>query len=173
MTVALLITVAVFAGLGVGEAEGETAAKKPPPPVTVGKIAPITRAAGSDSTITIPVSIAEGHRVQANPASNEFLVPLEIYLEDGDGLGFGAPAYPPGLPYRLEGTDEDLSTYVGEFEIAVPISVSTDAVPIRRRVTGELRYQACNSRTCLFPASLPLNLEVTVVPAGDSAPSGS
>ena len=167
MTVALMILAAVLIVPGAGEPTGDDSAKKPPVPVRLGKIAPITLGAGSAAMITIPITIAEGHRVQANPASNEFLVPLEITLEADDGIEFGSPAYPPGLPYRLEGTEENLSTYVERVEITVPISAAVDAEVARRQVSGELRYQACNSRTCLFPASLSVELEIEVVPAGD------
>jgi hypothetical protein len=165
MTVALMILAAILAVPGAGEATGDDSAKTPPVPVKLGKITPITLGAGSASTITIPITIAEGHRVQANPASNEFLVPLEIILQADDGIDFRSPTYPPGLPYRLEGTEEDLNTYVEQVEITVPISAASDAEAARHQVSGELRYQACNSRTCLFPATLPVVLEIDVVPS--------
>jgi hypothetical protein len=138
-------------------------------PIGVGELAPTHIPAGASKMIVFEIRVAEGHRVQANPASSEFLVPLEIVIEDLDGLAFGSPTYPDPELYLLEGDDEPLLTYAGEFEVVVPVSVAAAAGPGSREVTGELMYQACNSRTCLFPSSLPLSFEV-VVAATDEGP---
>lgn len=37
-----------------------------------------------------------------------------------------------GLPYRLEGTEEDPSTYAERVEISVPVSAATDVEATRR-----------------------------------------
>ena len=59
--------------------------------------------------------------VQANPASDEFLIPLQIEIEPRDGVRIGDPRYPPGEAHRLGGTDSDLLIYDGAFELSVPI----------------------------------------------------
>ena len=112
--------------------------------------------------------ISSGVRVMSNPASSEFLVPLEILLEDSDGLVFGPPTYPDAEFYLLEGEDEPLLTYVGTFEVVVPLAVDEDATPGEHTVPAELRYQACNSRMCLFPESMEIEL-VIVVSSNESA----
>jgi DsbC/DsbD-like thiol-disulfide interchange protein len=131
-------------------------------PVTVAEVAPVKITAGASSAVHVPVRVADGHRVQANPASNEFLVPLQVEIEDSDGLVFGPPIYPEAEPYRLEGADEDLDTYAGEIEVVVPVSATATAAPGDHSVMGQLRYQACNPRMCLFPASVPVELQIVV-----------
>jgi hypothetical protein len=130
--------------------------------VTVDEVAPVQLSVGSATSVLVPVEVASGFRVQANPASNQFLVPLELALETVDGLEFGDPVYPKGHPYRLHGTDEDLSTYHGDIEIAVPVNATESAPAGRRDIHGELRFQACNSRVCLFPSSVRVTFQVDV-----------
>jgi hypothetical protein len=130
-------------------------------------VAPVKMVDGSSSFARIPVQVADGHRVQANAASNEFLVPLQLEIEEADGLVFGPPVYPEAEPYRLEGADEDLDTYAGEIEVVVLVSTTDNAAPGDRNVVGRLHFQACNARMCLFPASVPVELQIVVLPCGD------
>jgi hypothetical protein len=158
--------------LAVGWVAGAKAPEQSPTPaaegpVAVGEVAPVTVTASAPSTIEVSVRVADEHRVQANPASNELLVPLKLEIEDSHGLLFGPPVYPEAEPYRLEGADDDLDTYAGEIEIVVPVSVTGDATPGRRTVVGTLHYQACNPRMCLFPASAPVQLQIVVSPPDD------
>ena len=127
--------------------------------------APVTLAAGEAAQARISVVVADGYHVQANPASDEFLVPLRIELRAGGGVRPGQPVYPPGRPYRLAGASSDLMTYGGTFEIEVPLRAAESARPGHHVLRGVLRYQACDTRTCLFPASLPVMLPVRVVAA--------
>jgi hypothetical protein len=134
-------------------------------PVTVGEVVPVRVSVGSATSVRVPVEVASGFRVQANPASNEFLVPVDLEIEAVDGIEFGDPVYPKGQPYRLQGTDEDLSTYQGDIEIVVAVT-ATEAAPVGRRdIHGELRFQACNSQVCLFPASVAVTLSIDIDPA--------
>lgn len=130
--------------------------------VSIGEIDTVTVRAGEPTTVTVPVVVADGYHVQSNPAANEFLVPLELTFGRVDGLVFGIPEYPPPHRHRLHGAEEDLLTYEGTVVIEIPLAVR-GGEPGVRTVTGDLRYQACDSRRCLFPASIPV--ELTVVQA--------
>jgi len=110
----------------------------------------------------IEISVAEGYHVQANPASDEFLIPLQLQLRGTGGVRPGKSIYPSGQPYRLQGASADLMTYEGNFEVMVPLKAAASARPGHLVLEGVLRYQACDSRTCLFPASLPVALPVQV-----------
>lgn len=161
--------IAILLAVGwVGGAQSEEPSPSPTPtaaaagPVTIGVVETVMVATGNGSTVRVPVRVADGHRVQANPASNEFLVPLTLGIEDSDGLVFSPPVYPMSEPYLLEGSDELLFTYAGEFEVVIPVSATEAAEPGDHSVVGELRYQACNSRMCLFPASVRVELEIVV-----------
>jgi hypothetical protein len=135
----------------------------PTTPVVVGHVARVALAYGTPSEIRIPVRVATGFHIQANPASNQFLVPLALELAPVLGFAFGEPVYPQSRPYRLEGTDEDLNTYEGMIEIVLLLTV-TDAVPPGKYVIeGSLQFQACDSTTCMFPSSALVSIVVEVV----------
>jgi hypothetical protein len=132
------------------------------PVVSVSAPGPVRLAPGGRSEARIAVRVKEGFHVQANPASAKYLIPLRLTLTEGAGVKPGEPVYPPGVPYRLQGADSDLSTYEGSFDLRLPLEAAKDAPPGRRELRGELRYQACDARICLRPASVPVTVPVEV-----------
>jgi uncharacterized protein len=111
----------------------------------------------------VSVVVAEGYHLQANPASEEYLVPTRLDLKSSAGVTVSKVTYPSGKPYRLSGADKDLKTYDGNFEIGVSLKASSGARLGKHVLQGSLHYQACDSKTCFFPASVPLTLTVNVV----------
>jgi hypothetical protein len=128
-----------------------------PPPV-------VTLAVGETAVAHLRVAVADGYHIQANPASDPFLIPARLELKPKMGVRARNPQYPPARPYRLAGTSSDLRTYDGTFEIIVPFEAGERTQPGDRALSGILRYQACDARSCLFPASIPVSLTVRVVP---------
>ncbi len=125
--------------------------------------APVEVRAGGSAEARLAVLVKDGYHVQANPASGNFLVPLRLELKARDGVRLGRPIYPPGQPYRLPGMEGDWTTYQGRVEIVVPLVADASARKGTRSLAGALHYQACDARTCLFPASVPVSLTVKVV----------
>jgi uncharacterized protein len=118
----------------------------------------------------VSVAVVEGYHLQANPASEEYLVPTRLDLKGSADVTVGKITYPPGKPYRLSGADKDLKTYDGNFEIGVWLKASSGARPGKHILQGRLHYQACDSRTCLFPTSVPLTITVNVVATHQKSP---
>ncbi len=133
--------------------------------VAVSEPAQVTLTAGMAGEARFTVVAADGYHVQANPASGDFFVPVELDLKAAGGVSPGKPVYPPGTPYRLPGTADDLMTYEGTFEIVLPLRAGASARQGNHVLKGSLRYQACDARSCLFPASVPVTLAVRVVAA--------
>ena len=130
--------------------------------VAVGDIPVVTVRPGESSDVAIPIVVAPGYHVQSNPAGNEFLVPLELHLDDAAGVRFGRADYPAASPYRLEGTDEDLMTYHGSVFVKLRVTALASASVGEEKITGSLRYQACDPRRCLFPSSVPVAFRIVV-----------
>ena len=126
-------------------------------------------AAGETRRVSLPIRIAAGFHVQANPASNEFLVPLELQLnrDDSDSLVSLRTLYPEPDKLRLRGASEDLLTYHGGIELTLEIDIHPDAPLGPRSWSGQLRYQACDDRRCLFPTSAVFTLEFVVSAPGE------
>lgn len=154
----VLLGTSVLAACSGKPVKSETAPSSQPI-VSVGEIPDLSMTPGSTAVVEIPVTVAEGYHVQANPASGEFLIPLQLDLDAVEGIEVGTPTYPVGVPHRLEGSEDVLSTYEGTFRVAVPIKTSrTGTIDVR----GTLQFQACDARRCLFPASVPVVLKVVV-----------
>jgi len=140
-------------------------ATSPPEMVTIGEIAPVTLQPGDTVEVEIPVVIAGGYHIQANPASNEFLIPMEVRLDPPEGLHIAAVQYPEAVRYRLQGTTEDLLTCRGSVVVTIRIAAAPSAAAGAHELAGALGYQACDSRTCLFPTSVPIVIPVVVAAA--------
>jgi hypothetical protein len=132
------------------------------PVVTVAQAGEPVLRPGASSDARLEVTVKEGFHVQSNPAAEPYLVPVTLDLGADDRLKLGKPVYPPGKAFRLPGADDDLLVYDGTFELRVPIDVSAGAAPGVVRIEGTLRYQACDDRVCLRPASIPVGLTVKI-----------
>ena len=93
--------------------------------VAIGKIVAVSLALGVSCAVEIPVAVADGYHVQANPASGEFLIPLELKLGSTTDLECGLPQYPPAEKFRLLGTTEDLLTYGDSIIVTIMITATT------------------------------------------------
>jgi hypothetical protein len=136
----------------------------PPAAVTV-ETPDLSVAAGGTAVAKVTVRIRPGFHVQANPAADEFLVPLTVDLPERPPVRVGLPVYPAGRPHRLRGAVTELSTYEGVVTVRVPLRVDGETGEVRDEVValaGSLRYQACNDRVCLRPSTVPLRLVVRV-----------
>ena len=117
---------------------------------------------GACAVVDLQVAVAEGYHLQANPPSLEFLIPLTLSFRKQKGLRAVSVSYPEGAPYHLEGFG-DLDVYEGTFTLRVGIEAGLDSGPGDTTLRGQLRYQACDDRTCLFPAAVPVSIHVRVL----------
>lgn len=160
-SVTLILLVCVASAVA-ADVRGEGSPTGSNPVVTVGEITPVQAQPGDTVEVPVRVTVAPGHHIQANPASSEFLVPMELSFDTACGLSVVSVAYPEASRYRLEGADEDLLTCHGTVVVTVRIAVAASAPPGECKLPGTLSYQACTSRMCLFPASVPVVIPVEV-----------
>ena len=135
---------------------------QPAPVVQVVPPETLSVAPGVASEAEIRITVAKGYHVQANPAANQFLIPLTLTFDSGDDFEVGDIRYPPGELYRLQGADEDLLVYGGTFAVSVSVRVSAAVREGAVAAHGRLRYQACDDRLCLAPATLIFDLTARV-----------
>jgi hypothetical protein len=124
---------------------------------------PVAVAKGQRTELTVTAKIKKGFHIQANPAADEFLIPTTLTIQAGEGIIPDKPVYPPGHPYKLKDSSEDLLTYEDEVIIQLPVQV-IDSAPVGKvSVTGILKFQPCDDRKCMFPRSVPVNFPVQIV----------
>jgi hypothetical protein len=137
------------------------AAAKRPPVLSVDPVE-VSVSPGNSVESQISITVKSGYHVQANPASESYLIATKLELKPAEGIEPSDPIYPKGQPYKLEGTEKPLSTYAKTFMIKVPLKAAKDATAGPRTVRGTLHYQACDAHTCLFPDTIPVEITVTV-----------
>lgn len=123
--------------------------------------------AGQQGEVEVVATIRKGFRIQANPASQPFLVPSLLEFDEHERVAVGSPKYPPGEPYRLRGTTDALWVYAARLSIRVPLTArggSGTECPDDVVLVGRLRYQACNEEVCLRPTSVPVRVPVNLRP---------
>ncbi len=131
--------------------------------VSIVPSSPVAVVKGQAAQLSVKAKIKKGFHIQANPASDEFLIPTTLTLQASKAIVSGKPTYPPGRPYRLKGSTIDLLTYKDEVTIKVPVRVM-DATPAgKASLIGKLDFQPCNNRKCLFPRSVPVLIPVQIV----------
>ena len=131
--------------------------------VTILPLKPVVVAKGQTAQLTVMAKIKKGFHIQANPAADEFLIPTTLTLQASEGIIPGKTVYPPGQPYRLKGSTEDLFTYEDEVTIMLPIKVMDSAPVGNTSVTGKLNFQPCDDRKCLFPRTVPIIIPVKII----------
>ena len=129
---------------------------------------------GHAAEARIVATIADGFKIQANPAADRFLIPTRLQFEPDERVRVGPPKYPAGQPHRLQGAASDMSVYEESVEIRVPLEAAGSPPPhasiAEIVLQGSLRFQACNAVICLKPSSIPVRLPVRIGAGEKPAP---
>jgi thiol:disulfide interchange protein DsbD len=115
----------------------------------------------TDVTAKIEVSIAAGYHVNSNAPHEAYLIPLRLTWTPAP-LEVGAVTFPKARDEKYRFSDQPLSVFTGNFEIATKFKVPADAVGGQAILVGKLRYQACNDTMCFPPKTVEVKLPVEV-----------
>jgi hypothetical protein len=129
----------------------------------IGDIPAVKAQPGDTVFVTVPVHVARGYHVNANPAASEDYIPLEVKLDSTADVYPGMAVYPRGGKWRLEGTTEDLLVYAGDITVKIPLVVKHGAKTGKRELSGTLDYQACNNQVCFLPESRPIAVTLEII----------
>ena len=142
---------------------GDTAPETPSwvTPLPVSKI---SVASGKPAKVQLRFKIADGYHINSNQPGSELLIPTKLQLNPPTDIGVGSITYPKGHSLTLAvAPDQPLNVYTGEFTIAAKVSATRTASPGKYMVHGQLKYQACNDRSCFPPKLAPVEFEVSVL----------
>lgn len=134
-------------------------------------IPPVSATRGKQTQAKLKFSVEKGFHVQANPASEKYLIATELQLVPSKDFEVASVVYPPCKegkklgpckPFKIAGSEKAINAYEGTFEITVPVTPSASLKPGAYSLSGTLKYQACNEQTCFFPTKLSVNLPLQV-----------
>ncbi|HEX8551870.1 MAG TPA: cytochrome c biogenesis protein CcdA [Abditibacteriaceae bacterium] len=122
---------------------------------------------GESATLKLQLKIDAAYHINANPASEDGLIPVTVKVAPQNGLSFLAPRYPKAEMKTFGFSDKPLAVLEGNTTIELPLKASAQARsgPVR----GSVRYQACDDRSCLLPQEAPFEIKIAVAGSAASA----
>lgn len=118
--------------------------------------------AGKSAMIPIWVEVKEGYHIQANKVKDESLIPTTLEVSGEEDITIRKQKFPTGTKFQLEGTNTFLQVYDGKFPIQLFLRPVAKTRTGKYILAAKLRYQACDSRSCLFPRVLDFSIPVEV-----------
>jgi thiol:disulfide interchange protein DsbD len=117
---------------------------------------------GGTAQVAIELKIAEPWHVNANPASEDFLVPTEVAFELPTGVTVRGIVYPPGVELKLDFAEAPLRLYEGVVVVGAVIDVATDMPLGLSTIQATVTYQACDNEKCLLPQTLEVPVAIAI-----------
>jgi hypothetical protein len=117
----------------------------------------VTVSAGKPSPVALHFRVAQGLHINSHTPSDEYLIPTDFSIPDGQGVRLAAANYPAGTMISLAADPKTkLSVYTGEFSIQTRIV----SPPGNHLVQARLHYQACDQNQCLPPKTINVPIDV-------------
>ncbi len=125
---------------------------------------------GKPFEIVVTLNIKHPYHVNANPASESFLIPTTVNVEPVTGIRFAQPVYPKGIQREFAFTGgKKIGVYEGKTIIRIPATPDKRLKAGTVTIKGKVNYQACDERACYPPGDLPFTLRLPVGKATASA----
>ena len=134
----------------------------PPPAKVTASLPAKVVAPGAKSELRVLFDLPSPLHANANPASESYLIPVTVKLASTRDLVFGAPLYPKGENKKFVFSEKPISVYQGVTEIRVPLTVAPNAKSGSLEISGTLRYQPCNERSCFAPNTVDFKARVEI-----------
>jgi hypothetical protein len=133
-----------------------------PPQVVTASVEETKLDAGGAGEARVTLDIVEGYHVNANPASDKYLVATEVKADPQEGVTPGKPVYPAALTRKLSFSDKPLSVYEGRAVIRLPLRADKSAAKGRHTFRATVRVQPCNDQACLPPRNIEAAIPLTI-----------
>jgi len=119
---------------------------------------------GRPFEVAVVVEPADHHHINSNKPLNEFLIPTDLFHDRTEGLDISRPRFPKGEVKELKKLRMKLLVYTGATEIVLPIQPDNVLEGKEVRVSGVVKYQACDDRTgrCYPPIAVKWSLTLPV-----------
>jgi DsbC/DsbD-like thiol-disulfide interchange protein len=125
----------------------------PPEPVKIKR--------GAAGVVKFSATLSDGFHLNSHTPAEDFLIPMTLKWTAGP-VEAGDVVYPKPEIVKVPFQEKPLSVLTGKFELATPFKVPASASVGPITVTGKLRYQACNDKSCFPPKTLDVKVPVEV-----------
>ncbi len=156
-----LVLSSLFVGRAVRAAEGPARAKATAV-LNASALAP-----GEKAVLAVVVDIQEGFHAQSHSPSESYYIKFKLKLDPNEPLTAGEPLYPAGKDEQYKDLGK-LNIYTGRVIVYVPLETRPDVRPGETKISGKVRLQICDEKSCYPPEDLPFSLQTKVVPTGEA-----
>lgn len=118
--------------------------------------------AGESVGAAVRLSIASGYHVNANPATERFLIPTSLEVKPEAGISVDKITYPQPLTKKFPFAETPLAVYEGDARITMSVSVPRDAAPGQHALAARLRVQPCDDEKCYPPTTVETSIPVMI-----------
>ena len=125
---------------------------------------------GGRVTLSVEVQLPPDVHVYA-PAVHGYQ-PIALVMEPAPGMAFTTVRYPQAKVLFLPAIKERVPVFEGKFRLTQDVNVSSAAAFSNAlgadgktvTISGRLDYQACDSKSCYLPTSVPVHWQLQVLP---------
>lgn len=112
------------------------------------------------------LDVEEGWHVNAHRPTFDYLIGTTLNWSASSDVTVDGVQYPEPKRFELDFAGDAIDVYEGRAPIFFNVRPASGTAPGEHRLTGRVRVQACNDRTCLQPSTVTATLSVPVADAG-------
>jgi hypothetical protein len=117
---------------------------------------------GATVDVKLTATLNEGFHLNSHTPTEDYLIPLTLKWEGG--LEAVDVVYPKPQMETYSFDPKPLSVLTGQFPLVTKFKAPATASAGPVTLNGKIRYQACNSNSCFAPKTVPVTLNVQVLP---------
>jgi DsbC/DsbD-like thiol-disulfide interchange protein len=136
--------------------------KSPLEGIVAASVEPVELKAGETADVSVRLSITSGYHVNANPATEKFLIPTSLNVKPDAGITVEKTAYPKPLKKKFPFAEVPLAVYEGDAVIKLTLGASRDAQKGPHTLSADIRVQPCDDEKCYPPATIKTGVEITI-----------
>jgi hypothetical protein len=121
-----------------------------------------TLARGESADVVMPIKIASGYHVNANPPSYSYLKATELEIPTANGVSVEFITYPDPLIKTFSFAEKPLAVYEGEAIVKARLKADMSAQTGKHNLSAKLRVQACDDKVCYAPGVLDVMIPVDI-----------
>jgi Disulphide bond corrector protein DsbC len=117
---------------------------------------------GQSGEVLVPIKIANGYHINANPPSFPYLKATELQVPPAHGISVEFITYPDAVKKTFSFAETPLAVYEGEAVVKARLKADQSAQIGKHNLSAKLRVQACDDKVCYAPGVLDVLLPVNV-----------
>jgi DsbC/DsbD-like thiol-disulfide interchange protein len=117
---------------------------------------------GATAQAKVRLTITSGYHVNANPATEKFLIPTSLEVVPQAGITAEKLVYPKPLTKKFSFSPAPLAVYEDEATINLTLRAARDTPPGQHLLPAKIRVQPCDDEKCYPPNTIETSVPVVI-----------